>query len=234
VNGCRQPRPRTNARQPCGLFRFLVSARTIGCGTQDGWITVKRTKDWANRAQQAADQMDESYRQHHEGLRASHAQPGLFEGLIADSQAAFERSQALENALSRSYGFASYYAARAQLRRAGRVRGPDGVVVAIRCVNVGKVRADRPAPPARWPRSRIKRLVAMVGYYATLAPKLRKSHYVWGTYASTQSGPLVEVARRFPRRDESVLYGALLARQVRAEGVEALRRDDPLSWLHGT
>ena len=161
---------------------------------------MKRTKDWANRAQQAADQMDESYRQHHEGLRASHAQPGLFEGLIADSQAAFERSQALENALPRSYGFASYYAARAQLRRAGRVRGPDGVVVAIRCVNVGKVRADRPAPPARWPRSRIKRLVAMVGYYATLAPKLRKSHYVWGTYASTQSGPLVEVARRFPRR----------------------------------
>jgi len=179
--------------------------------------------------QRSADARDERYRRRQAAVSAGEIAPNLAEGLIAHQQAAFERSDARRRArsdafLARYPEIGSYDEASYQLN-SGPVCGPDGVEVSVWYAKSGRVWAERPAPPAWWPRSRVKRFFAMTGYYLALPRKLLASEETHTAYAYTMSGPLVRVARRFLTWEEAFLYAATLAKRVRAGGVEALRPD---------
>jgi hypothetical protein len=144
---------------------------------------------------------------------------------MAHQQAAFERSDARRRArsdafLARYPEIGSYDEASYQLES-----GPDGVEVSVWFAKSGRVREERPAPPAWWPRSRVKRSFALTGYYLSLPRKLLTSEETYTAYAYAISGPMVKVERRFLNWQEAFLYAATLAKRVRADGVEALRRD---------
>jgi hypothetical protein len=179
--------------------------------------------------QRSADARDERYRRRQAAVRAGEIPLSLADGLIGHQQASFERSDAMRRArsdaiLARYPEIGSYSEADYQLY-SGPVCGPDGVEVSVWTAKSGRVRAERPAPPAWWPRSRVKRFFAMTGYYLSLPRKLLASEETHTAYAYPLSGPMVKVERRFLYWQEAFLYAATLAKRVRADGVDALRRD---------
>jgi hypothetical protein len=78
----------------------------------------------------------------------------------------------------------------------------------------------------RWPGSPPSRLAAVTDFCIRVVnrgiPAPRLSFVV---QAHATSGPPAAVIRRFPRRHEAAAFAARLAQQVRAGGIEALRRD---------
>jgi hypothetical protein len=190
---------------------------------------VKWAERWIARAQRKADARDERYRR---SLQAGEIPPGLFEGLAARRQAAFDQRRAQSRdqsrAILRRYPELASYAEASQLvpRHGESFRGPDGVEVSVWHAAGDPIWPGWPELPSRWHRSRKEWLFAMAGYCVSLPLKLLllRSHEMYTARAETMSGPPVSVTRDFPTYGEAVLYAALLAKEVQAGGVEALRR----------
>lgn len=186
---------------------------------------MKWTERWIARAQRKADARDQRYRARQPGEIPF----GLLEGVAARRQATFDLQRAQRQAILRLYPeLASYTEAYNLVPRngGGSFRGPDGVEVCVWRAVGDQVWPGWPELPSRWHRSRKEWLFAVAGYCVSLPVKLLllRSHEMYRACAETASGPPVWVARDFSSREEAVLYAALLAKQVQAGGVEALRQ----------
>jgi hypothetical protein len=182
------------------------------------------TERWMAHAQRRADARDERFRRRQTAVRAGTARPGLADVADMHQQAADARRREMSQELLRGYPELSGYDEVFRLNRIAAAKGPDGVAYSVWYQPSGRVWADLPAPPSRWPRSRAKRSLVIAWYYLTLPPKLLKSRETFTACAYGPAGS-PHVTRRFLTEMEARVYTAALAKRIEAGGVEALRRE---------
>jgi hypothetical protein len=184
---------------------------------------MKWTDRWIGRAQRKADQRTERYRQRQEAKHAGELPQGWVDKLVAHQQRVADQRIAHDHVQ-----YLLWQEIVDQLRQ-GPVCGPDGVLVLICYEESGMHWVRGSSPEHQWPSASRNQFYALIGWWPSLLVHLLVFRGGYSIYASTVSGPPVTLVRRFPDRMQAAAHAVRLARNVRASGAEALRRDARLA-----